>query len=377
MQNISFEIDPWGSILALVLLSLCYGLARKKEQMRKSSLLFSHLHPSFLNAGWKTTFSQLPRWLHGGGLILFLVALTNPHLFVRRPPLAVAEKGDKNFLPTEGIAIYLLLDQSGSMAEEVTATLDSKRQNISKEALLKQVTKEFIQGNPSAGLKGRANDLIGLITFARVPHILSPLTLDHQQILKALAHIQVVKKQEDNGTAMGYAIYKTVSMIAATKYYANHLAQKNQPAYNIKNSIIILVTDGLQDPNILDKNSLWRNLGLKEAAVFAKEKGVRLYFINIDPRIYADQLSSQRRQMEEITQLTGGRLFILNDPGEMKTVYATIDRLEKSILLSQEFAGGKPPIYQQISFSPYLIAGGMLMVWLAIVLQTTLLRKVP
>ncbi|BBI17426.1 Putative membrane protein [Neochlamydia sp. S13] len=345
--------------------------------MRKSSLLFSHLHPSFLNAGWKTTFSQLPLWLHGGGLILFLVALTDPHLFVRRPPLAVAEKGNRNFLPTEGIAIYLLLDQSGSMAEEVTATLDSKRQNISKEALLKQVTKEFIQGNPSAGLKGRASDLIGLITFARVPHILSPLTLDHQQILKALAHIQVVKKQEDNGTAMGYAIYKTVSMIAATKYYANHLAQKNQPAYNIKNSIIILVTDGLQDPNILDKNSLWRNLGLKEAAVFAKEKGVRLYFINIDPRIYADQLSSQRRQMEEITQLTGGRLFILNDPGEMKTVYATIDRLEKSILLSQEFAGGKPPIYQQISFSPYLIAGGMLMVWLAIVLQTTLLKKVP
>ena len=159
-----------------------------------------------------------------------------------------------------------------------------------------------------------------------------PLTLDHQAILKALSQIQVVKKPDEDGTAMGYAIYKTVNMIAATKHYAAELAQKGNPSYDIKNSIIILVTDGLQDPSILDKNSRLRNIGLDEAAAYAKKNAVRLYLINIDPNTYSEELTPQRHQMERITKLTGGQLFIVGILGDITGIYSDIDRIEKSVL---------------------------------------------
>ena len=39
------------------------------------------------------------------------------------------------------------------MAETVTATVNGNRVNISKEDLLRQVTKEFVAGNPAQGLR--------------------------------------------------------------------------------------------------------------------------------------------------------------------------------------------------------------------------------
>ena len=307
----------------------------------------------------------------------FLVAFIDPHFFVpKKHPISPNES--QKALPTEGIAIYLLLDRSGSMGNEVSATINGNRVNIRKEDLLKQVTREFIEGNPSAGLEGRPNDLIGLVTFARVPQVLSPLTLDHQAIIKELSQVHVVKKFDEDGTAMGYAIFKTVNTIAATKHYAEELARKGNPAYNIKSSIIILVTDGLQNPSILDKNSRLRNMGLDEAASYAKQNGVKLYLINIDPNTYSSALAPERHQMERITKLTGGRLFIVNDPGDLTQIYADIDALEKSTLPQEGISKEKQPnLYHRISLYPYLIALGMLCFLAAIFLNTTVARKVP
>lgn len=377
MRDISFEIDYLALMIAAISLVLGYLWWRRTRQFAKPTLFFSILDPSVTaQKGRKTHLAKIPYLLNMSALLLFLVAFTDPHFFVpKKHPISPESN---KALPTEGIAIYLLLDQSGSMAEEVTATINGNRENIRKEDLLRQVTSEFIEGNPSAGLEGRPNDLIGLVTFARVPQVLSPLTLDHQAILKELSKVNVVQKPDEDGTAMGYAIFKTVNMIAATKHYGAELARKGTPSYNIKNSIIILVTDGLQDPSILDKNSRLRNMGLEEAAAYAKQNDVRLYLINIDPNTYSDELAPQRHQMEKITKLTGGRLYIVNDPGELTQIYADIDRLEKSVLPQEGVSKEKQPnLYRRISLYPYLIALGMLFVLIAILMNTTVVRKVP
>lgn len=378
MQDISFEIDHLALTLGIVALLLSYFLWKRNRLFSNPSLFFSYVDPLFISQrNWKTRLVNLPYLLNIVALSLLLLAFTDPHVFVlKKPPISPEE--NKHPIPTEGIAIYLLLDQSGSMGQEVSATIHGNRENIRKEDLLKQVTREFIEGNPSEDLKGRPNDLIGLVAFARVPQVLSPLTLDHKAILKELSKVHVVQKSDEDGTAMGYAIFKTVNMVAATKHYAAELAEKGRPSYAIKNSIIILVTDGLQDPSILDKNSRLRNIGLDEAAAYAKDNGVRLYLINIDPNTYSDQLAPQRHQMERITQLTGGRLFIVNDPGDITQIYATIDNLEKSILPQEGVSKEKQPhLYQRISFYPYLLAWGMLLLLTAFLMNTLLLRKVP
>lgn len=376
MKEFAFEIDYWALLIVLALLPIGYFLWKKKQSYADPTLFFSSLsqmiNPRKGRLKWRRTCDVL----NGLGLLLFILAFLDPHFFV--PKKRTETEDNKKGIPTEGIAIYLLLDQSGSMGEDVVATINGKRENISKEDLLKRVTREFIVGNPQEGLEGRPDDLIGLVTFARVPQILSPLTLDHQEILKQLAHIQVIKNREDDGTAMGYAIFKTVNMIAATQHYAAELAQKGKPSYAIKNSIIILVTDGLQDPSLLDKESRLRNMGLEEAAQAAKDNGIRLYLINIDPHTFSEELTPQRNQMERITQLTGGRLFIVNDPGDISQIYADINQIEKSSLPQQGLSKkDQPYLYQRISFYPYLISLGLLSMLLSVFLKTTLWRKAP
>lgn len=379
MQDFSFEIDKIALAISIIALAGVYFLWRRAQSFAKPSLLFSAIDPSLISKQKrKTRFANLPYQMNLAALLLFLIAFTDPHFFIpKKHPLSPGIE-NKDAIPTEGIAIYLLLDQSGSMAQEVTATVEGKRVKIRKADLLKQVTREFIEGNPSANLEGRPNDLMGLVTFARVPEVLSPLTLDHKAILNELSKIQVVKKTEEDGTAMGYAIFKTANMIAATKHYAAELAQKGNPSYDMKSAIIILVTDGLQDPSLLDKDSRLRNMRLEEAATYAKENGVRLYLINIDPTIYSEEFAPQRRQMEAITQLTGGRLYIVNDPGEISQIYADIDHLEKSVLPQEGISKEKQPrLYHRLSFYPYLIACGMLLLLIAVLLDTTVLRKAP
>ena len=87
------------------------------------------------------------------------------------------------------------------------------------------MTHDFIVGNPETGLKGRPNDLIGLVTFARGAQVLSPLTLDDEAVIDQLKKLQVVTDEKQDATAIGYAVYKTVDLIAAAKHYAQELSE--------------------------------------------------------------------------------------------------------------------------------------------------------
>src|ERR1700733_8581408 len=116
----------------------------------------------------------LPHFLKLAALVLFLLAFLDPHRFIPRtngsmPPTE----------PHEGIALYLDVDHSGSMGDELG--------NLGKSKIeaLKEVATAFI--------KDRSQDMIGLIEFARVPTVLEPLTLDHESLIKRLDAIKITK----------------------------------------------------------------------------------------------------------------------------------------------------------------------------------------
>ena len=275
--------------------------------------------------------------------------------------------------PTEGLAIYLLLDQSGSMSQPVdTITPEGYEAIIPKIDILKQFTKQFILSRP--------NDMIGMIKFARIPTVEDPLTLDHQAILDQLKDLQVVTSDEDNGTAMGYAIYKTASLIAATRYFAQDLITEGKPAYSIKDALIILVTDGFQEPSPLDAGNRLRNIGLEQAAEFAKENQVRLYIANVDPSFTSEEFAPNRRLLQRITELTGGRFFMAE--GKKMTlgdVFASIDKLEKSRFPEEGEAAAlqQPNAYRKLSLYPFLIAMGMACLAFASICDTLIWRRLP
>lgn len=257
----------------------------------------------------------------------------------------------------------------------------SRRKEAVKIDLLKEVTKEFIVGDAADGLAGRPNDMIGLVAFARGADVLSPLTLDHRAVLEELEQLKPVSERVQDGTSIGYAIFKTANMIAATRHYAEDLISKGEPAYSIKNAIMILITDGMQDPNPLDKGKRLRNMDVPEAAAYAKKEGIKLYIINVEPKLSTEEYAPYRHIMQRAARSTGGEFFMIDQTGSLDRIYQQIDALEKSVLPAEAAQLGgyddRPDLFQRLSLYPYLIAFGIFSLLGSIFLQTTLLRRAP
>ncbi|WP_068471371.1 vWA domain-containing protein [Candidatus Protochlamydia phocaeensis] len=340
----------------------------------------SSLPPHFLFSDVKTLLypnqrsrlAHLPKRLHQLALACFMLAFADPHFLFpksRQPPPHPFVRTE---IPTKGIAIYLLLDQSSSMAETISSFKRNKTQPApSKFYLLKQLTKQFILSRPS--------DLIGLISFARVPKVIVPLTLDQESLIDHLNQLEVVQNPEEDGTAIGYAIFKTVSLIAATRHFAEELQGKEKAAYEIKHAIIIVVTDGFQDPNRLDYGNRLRTIELDEGAAYAKSQGVRLYVINIDPHFSSSpEFAPHRRQIKALTESTGGQFYAVNKSEDLEQIYNTIDRIEKEdipIVLNPK--ENLKAAYNRFSLYPFLVSAGMFFFLSAAFLETTFLKKIP
>src|SRR5438445_4181551 len=118
------------------------------------------------------------------GLIFLILALAGP----RWP-----DRGSR--IATEGIAIEMVVDASGSMA---TADFNWQGQTITRLEAVKKAFRLFVEGGeaapprgltpPAQGvhLEGRPNDLIGLVTFARWPKTTCPLTLSHSVLVRLM-----------------------------------------------------------------------------------------------------------------------------------------------------------------------------------------------
>lgn len=330
------------------------------------SLAFSRLKDLHLPS-WRSRFASYPLYLHLAALACFMLAFCDPHFL-----WPYSSKDQKQALPfheepTEGIAIYLALDQSGSMAESVKADGES----ISKINLLKRVTKQFILDHPS--------DLIGLVSFARVPRVLVPLTLDQSTLLHQLDQIQIVKKPDEDGTAIGYAIFKTANLIAATRHFAEESSQEGKSPYTIKSAILIVVTDGFQDPSRLDQGNRLRTIELDDAAAYAKSQNIRVYVINIDPILASSDYAPHRRQLQSITALTGGKFYLVSDNQGLADIYADINHLEKGTILPEVTVKAHHDQIPEVRFSlyPFLIGLGLLFLFMALFLDSFIFRKVP
>lgn len=390
MSESSFAIDEYAALLALIFSGVCYAIHRLKKQHYFPQIYISSL-ASFRTdkKNWKERLSHLPDLLKIAALASLLLAFIDPRFYMEKYPGSSNSTlpNQENFA-TEGIALYLVLDQSGSMAEKVNIrSSKGYLKSVTKIELLKNATEAFIKGDPASNLPGRPNDLIGLVEFARTAQVVVPLTLDRKILLDKLAAFNVVQDPDQDGTAIGYALLKTAHLIVATKNYARDLIGQGKPSYEIKGAAIVLVTDGMQDPNPLDINSRWRQMDPREAAAYAKEQGIRIYIINVEPKFASEKFGPNRRQMQRAAELTGGKFFLLGNSTDLTSIYAEINTLEKSPLpiqgelaeaLRKKLAKENlPEIYKTYFLAPLLIAFALFCLLLSVLLESTFLRRVP
>jgi len=386
----TFALDGTATLLAIAFSIVLLAMLWRRRFV--PSLFFSDTKGLTLFEGsLRSRFVGLPRKLYFCSLFLLIAAFCDPHFLVEKPVDEESgfdqaeEKVEQIAVPTEGIGIYLVVDTSGSMQQPIAVSIDGKPSKMTRLDLLKRITSQFVKGNRALKLDGRKDDMIGLVSFARVAQVEVPLTLDHDVIVERLSKLSAVNREEQEGTALGYAIFKTANLIAATKHFALDLVKEGKPAYDIKNTVVVLVTDGLQTTNPLDAGHALRTIDPVGAAKVAKENGIRLYIINVEPKILYSQFNAERKQLRDAAEMTGGKLFIASNHTPLQSIYQEIDRLEKGLLPSDrkmeavvnEKRESEQAKYNRVSLYPHLVAFAMMIGFLATLLETTYLRRAP
>ncbi len=230
--------------------------------------------------------------------------------------------------PSQGIDIMLTLDYSRSMAE-TDFRLRGKR--ISRKDALVAVTRDFV--------KGRPDDRIGIVCFARTPWLVSPLTLDHEWALASMQEAELA-----TGTGIGWAISASATFL-----------KRNSE----RSRIIILITDG-------DNSAGPRPL---ESAPLAVRDKIKVYTILIGPEMVTPSAAANH-ELNRVARLTGGQFFQANDARALEEIYGLIDQLEKRELAQQRHVE-----WQELY--PWFILAG-LAIWLGEELGMPLLRpRVP
>ena len=272
------------------------------------------------------------------GLALGIVALARPQLgrTVSR-------------VQASGIDIMLAIDVSRSMLAE-DLSIGNERAN--RLDAVKQVTEKFIESRP--------NDRIGILCFAGRPYLVSPLTLDHDWLLKNLERVRIGLVED--GTAIGSAIASA----------ANRLKDKEA-----KSKIIVLLTDG-------DNNA--GKVTPATAAEAAKALGIKVYTVGAGTRGYApvpvqDRFSGRtfyqnirvevdEKTLREIAALTNAQYYRATDGKSLREIFEQIDKMEKSTVELDQYK-------QYRDLFPWFLGAGFAMIALQAVLGETFFRRLP
>ena len=347
-----FWLLLWTPLLAVGLLAIWRG--------RQTAVLYSSVQ---LLKGLPVTMMQrikrmLP-WVRLIGMALFVVALARP------------QRGLHEFhVRTEGIAIQMCIDRSGSM-QAMDFEIDGD--HVNRLEAVKKVFREFVEGG--GRLPGRPNDLIGLISFGGFAEGKSPLTLDHGALLEVLKSVEIPTPieelrgdpryrqilQEEMATAIGDSVALAVDRLKDAK---------------AKSKVIILLSDGENTAGVVTP---------EDAAKAAESFGIKVYAIGVGSTGTAPfpardlfgrtVLQSQRVRLDEETlqmlaDTTGGQYFNAKNTQALEEVYAEIDKLEKTVSEGRLYT-------EYVELYQWFMLPGLALVILEIVLASTRFRSLP
>jgi Ca-activated chloride channel homolog len=265
-------------------------------------------------------------------------------LALARPQSPVADSR----IETEGIDIVLCVDSSTSMLAEDFKINGARQSRID---VVKDVVANFI--------KGRKDDRLAIVTFAGRAYTICPLTLDQSWLLSHLERIR--SGMVEDGTAIGSGISASLNRL------------KNSQA---KSKAVILLTDGRNNTgNIapLTAAEAAKALKIKIYTIGAGSKGmipypVRDMFGNkVYQQIEADLDEDLLTRIAEITQ---AKYFRATDTEGLRNIYNEIDKLERTPMQDKG--------YQEYNeLFPLFLVPGLIVLLLEIVLNNTVLRRIP
>lgn len=244
-------------------------------------------------------------------------------------------------IEASGIDILLAVDVSGSM-EALDFTLKGKAAN--RLDVVKSVMQTFIDERP--------NDRIGLLAFSGRPYMVSPLTLDHDWLLRRLESLSI--GMVEDGTAIGSAIGSGV----------NRLRDRDA-----KSRIMILLTDGMNNAGTVPPLVAAEAAETLEIKVYTIGAGTRgeAPMPMVDPfgrkQLVRVKVDIDDETLGQVAEMTGGRYFRATDTKSLEKVYDEINTMETTTRTIKKFENYRELFLWFVFASLIVLGTEIMLVW--------------
>jgi len=309
---------------------------------------------------WRTSLRWVPAALRACAIALLAVAIARPQAIEGRTQTS-----------TEGIAIELVVDRSGSMNEEMPTPSGNAR----KMDVVKEVLRRFIEGDKDLGFEGREGDLVGLVGFARFADTFCPLVRSHEPLLQFAKDIDTVELRAEDGTAIGEAVALGAARLkdAEDVVKANAKGADPDESFKIKSKVLVLITDGVNNAGGIDPIA---------AAQAAKDWGIKIYTIgvgggqsvSVNTPFGIQRLpvgsSFDDTALRRMADITGGKYFLAESSRSLVGIVREIDSLERSAIKSIEYTNAEE------RFEPFAVAA-LVLLGIELVLANLIFRSLP
>jgi Ca-activated chloride channel family protein len=270
MSQFNFEYPFF--LAAIVLFLICAKWCKERSR----AIFFPHVHTLIAKTGHK---SSLLAWLKWIGIVSAVIAFASP----------VITKSYSNS-KKEGRDIVLVIDSSDSMRQQGFDPNDIFKNKFD---VVKEVVGDFISK--------RENDRIGMITFADVAFIASPLTFEKEFLenITKMQQLGIAGKR----TAINDALVQAYNLLSKSK---------------AKSKVVILLTDGVDNMS---------KIPFSDVKSMIEKRDVKLYAIGIGgPRDY------DGRYLQALAKAGKGEAYGARDATTLSAIYDEIDKLEATKL---------------------------------------------
>jgi len=257
---------------------------------------------------------QLPAVLLGLGLLLIGIALLDPVL-----PYAESQ------IHAQGLDIVIALDLSSSMQEQMDKT--GQTPGVPGKTRL-DATKEAI----ATLVRLRRDDRIGLVVFSDHAYVISPLTFDHEYLVRYVGMVDDQLLRGEGMTAIGDGLALADDLLARQSTSQGH-----------RNKVVVLFTDG---ENTMGRDPL-------EVMKEADAADIRVHMVGLALESDVKQKPPVRRLLQTVRR-QGGRYVTADTSRELIAASQAIDATEKGVLVSQSYQHDAP-VYQWFAV-PALVA---------------------
>ncbi len=295
-------------LIAIFVLALIFRHIKHNKHGQKQ-IVVPVIISAFGKSSWRF-IRHVPLALFIAGLPFFIIALADPYL---------------NFVKEEvtysGRKIAILVDASGSMNTPFLAReLKPKKDQGFFTAIA--AAEYFVK----LRMSGKYRDLMALIEFGNEAYIITPFTVDYQNILtsiKLISEPEEWNRFSDKGTIIIKAIDQSVELFRTFNFL------------KAAGNIIVLISDGEDSQVILE------NRPLDSILAEARQNNIPIYFIRVS---YGRFLGGTRDDAiwKPAVEKTGGKFYpAFYEPALLEAVN-DIDRVATGNITVSRYSARKP-----------------------------------